>query len=119
MKQGYMTYDGKFFTELALAQRHEQMLNVGLALYTEDCIQIPNNAPGKSLAKYALVLTPNAVHAFCERFGCSLESDWRGILVKDFKDEWNVLVDDFDADKFLSLLHKYHYMRDTVDKLEI
>ena len=119
MKQGYMTEDGKFFTELASAQRHEHMLNVGLALYTSDCIHIPNNAPGKSLAKYALALTPEAVHAFCEMFECSLDSDWRGILVKDFKDEWNVLVDDLDADTLFHLLNKYLHMRDTVDKLEI
>lgn len=118
MKQGYMTEDGKFFTELALAQRHEHMLSVGLKLYTEDCIHIPNNAPGKSLTKYAFVLTPEAVSAFCEMFDCSLDSDWRGILSKDFKDEWNVLVDDFAADTLCLLLNGYLNTRHIVDKLE-
>ena len=115
MRAGYMTLDGKFFADREAAELHEELITTGLFLITEDGIRLPNDAPGKSLAQYACILNTESAIAFCKMYNQSLDTDFKGILIKNGPD-WDIWLKDMDINNHYNMLALYLNARSIVDK---
>ena len=112
MKHGWMTFDGKFYSEKALAEAHEASVNKGLRLFNSMGSLIPNNAAGTSLAGFACIHNKDGNDFFCETFGQSLDPDWRGILVVKGS-SWEVLATDHGVIGLMKVLADYTVSRNS------